>query len=97
MPKQLTPRWIGILPLLCAGLTDGTDRGRALAKAEFESMALTADRAVAVDDYVKAYLGALNDAEIAPNGDDFNALADGIDALLGGEPAPAIAITSKGR
>lgn len=40
---DLTPTWAGILPLLLAGVTDGTDTGRRIAKEELARMAALAD------------------------------------------------------
>lgn len=47
--------------------------------------------------FVNRYLAALNAAEVAPNGDDFNLLVDGIQAILAGQPEPCLKITPEGR
>lgn len=52
--------------------------------------------------FITAYDAALNDEDrdggpIAPNGDDYNALADGVNVILAGQGAPAIKLSHHGR
>lgn len=47
--------------------------------------------------FVSAYLEALNEAEVSPDGSDFNDLADGVLAILAGGATPVIPITEEGR
>lgn len=42
--KTLAPTYRGIVPLIIAALTDGTDKGKTAAKAELYQMADLADR-----------------------------------------------------
>ncbi len=43
---DLTPTWSGVLPVLLAALTEGTEEGRRLAKIELARMARIADECV---------------------------------------------------
>lgn len=41
---DITPTWAGLLPLLLAAITDGTDKGGKVAREELARMAEAADR-----------------------------------------------------
>lgn len=54
-------------------------------------------RALAALAWMDAYGRAMAEAEVPPNGDDFNDLMDGVGAILRGGRAPRIVITHAGR
>lgn len=80
---DITPNWKGTLPLLLAGIENGTATGRAMARAELQRMAQIADSAQTVIDTIVAYNAKLDDPHNdgsgrdarPPTGDDYNELA----------------------
>lgn len=79
---DLTPTWSAVLPIIVRGLRSDNEASRENALAELANMALAADRWNTRLALVDRYNAALNEQEIAPNGDDYNAL---LDLLAGGE------------
>ena len=83
---DITPTWAGVLPILIAAIERGNATGRGAAVAELKRMAEAADRLNHIADRYATldarvelcgrYSKALDDAELPPNGDDFNALLD---------------------
>ncbi|PZR35790.1 hypothetical protein [Caulobacter segnis] len=73
---DLTPTWRAVLPIIATALTEGTPEGAKLAREELRRMAEAADQWNARMTLVSRYNAALNEQEIAPNGDDYNALLE---------------------
>jgi hypothetical protein len=89
----ITITWAGCVPLLLAGL----ETGNPTARAELVRMAELADRITAIRAFAVAYNETLADEGIAPNGDDYNDVLDGIHCCLDGIVPPTVNVTAKER